>query len=373
MSLPLVIPVPPKLNVAPPTAGKTPTPTSPATAAADAADLNTVKEDKEWAAQRWTRVRASVCSSRALGKMRWIRQARKAQAGCFFFGTWQLSHFFGWNQGVSEISWDLTACLKPMGLRGCHPLWAFSCRCVITGVFQVPRIPGASFQGETAEDASGTRPLQILSCGTRPGLVRGRFSQISKDVAKIKQMRISVNIFELLRWVLFKSYRRRDEQGARRGVDPAKGANSPNSEDVNESGCGITTKRVLWDNSQPCPAQMGRGARGCSFEGLWGDDPGKTQLGTLGRAQGAGGGVAPQRTPSRPPPSGTGGRLRRGVGGQAARRGVAGGGSVVHEFPRRTLLWHASHEFAPRCEPHPARAKWGPIIRMGSGSTPLFG
>eukprot|EP00661_Eupelagonemidae_sp_cell13_P007312 gene7312-biopygen16542 len=33
-------------------------------------------------------------------------------------------------------------------------------------------------QGETAEDASGTRPfLQTLSCGTRPGRVRSRFSQ----------------------------------------------------------------------------------------------------------------------------------------------------------------------------------------------------
>eukprot|EP00661_Eupelagonemidae_sp_cell13_P023447 gene23447-biopygen4333 len=34
-------------------------------------------------------------------------------------------------------------------------------------------IPGRYFLGETAEDASGTRPfLQILSCGTRPGRVR---------------------------------------------------------------------------------------------------------------------------------------------------------------------------------------------------------
>eukprot|EP00661_Eupelagonemidae_sp_cell13_P022540 gene22540-biopygen1182 len=36
---------------------------------------------------------------------------------------------------------------------------------------------------------------------------------------------------------------------------------------------------------------------------------------------------------------------------------------------RRTLIWHASREFAPRCEPHPARAKWNPMIRMGSGSS----
>eukprot|EP00661_Eupelagonemidae_sp_cell13_P000434 gene434-biopygen7606 len=38
-------------------------------------------------------------------------------------------------------------------------------------------VSGDGVLGETAEDASGTRPvLRILSCGTRPGRVRGRFS-----------------------------------------------------------------------------------------------------------------------------------------------------------------------------------------------------
>eukprot|EP00661_Eupelagonemidae_sp_cell13_P025773 gene25773-biopygen15060 len=49
------------------------------------------------------------------------------------------------------------------------------------------------------------------------------------------------------------------------------------------------------------------------------------------------------------------------------RRG--GGVRFFHEFRRGTLIWHASREFAPRCEPHPARAKWGPMIRMSSGSS----
>eukprot|EP00661_Eupelagonemidae_sp_cell13_P024558 gene24558-biopygen17927 len=40
-----------------------------------------------------------------------------------------------------------------------------------------PHSPGGT-EGETAEDAFGTRPfLQTLSCGTRPGRARGRFSQ----------------------------------------------------------------------------------------------------------------------------------------------------------------------------------------------------
>eukprot|EP00661_Eupelagonemidae_sp_cell13_P013508 gene13508-biopygen20038 len=39
--------------------------------------------------------------------------------------------------------------------------------------------------GEPAEDASGTRPfLQNLSCGTRPGRVRGRFSLYSNKSKK---------------------------------------------------------------------------------------------------------------------------------------------------------------------------------------------
>eukprot|EP00661_Eupelagonemidae_sp_cell13_P012884 gene12884-biopygen12516 len=33
---------------------------------------------------------------------------------------------------------------------------------------------------------------------------------------------------------------------------------------------------------------------------------------------------------------------------------------------------HASREFAPRCEPHPARAKWCPMIRLSSGSSLAF-
>eukprot|EP00661_Eupelagonemidae_sp_cell13_P008191 gene8191-biopygen9144 len=47
-------------------------------------------------------------------------------------------------------------------------------------------------------------------------------------------------------------------------------------------------------------------------------------------------------------------------------QGGGGGRSVFHEFRRGTLIWHASREFAPRCEPHPrtARTKWGPTIRM---------
>eukprot|EP00661_Eupelagonemidae_sp_cell13_P022852 gene22852-biopygen10287 len=58
-----------------------------------------------------------------------------------------------------------------------------------------------------------------------------------------------------------------------------------------------------------------------------------------------------------------------GVGGQAARRGVAGGGGpFFHEFRRGALISPAFREFAPRCEPHPARAKCGPMIRMSSGS-----
>eukprot|EP00661_Eupelagonemidae_sp_cell13_P010496 gene10496-biopygen246 len=62
-----------------------------------------------------------------------------------------------------------------------------------------------------------------------------------------------------------------------------------------------------------------------------------------------------------------------GVGGYAARRGVAsGGGPFFHEFSRGALISSASREFAPRCEPHPARAKCGPMIRMSSGSSLAF-
>eukprot|EP00661_Eupelagonemidae_sp_cell13_P014996 gene14996-biopygen5159 len=50
---------------------------------------------------------------------------------------------------------------------------------------------------------------------------------------------------------------------------------------------------------------------------------------------------------------------------QGWRRG--GGDPFFHAFRRGTLIWHASREFAPRCESHPARAKCGPMIRMSSG------
>eukprot|EP00661_Eupelagonemidae_sp_cell13_P024443 gene24443-biopygen8944 len=45
---------------------------------------------------------------------------------------------------------------------------------------------------------------------------------------------------------------------------------------------------------------------------------------------------------------------------------------IEEAFRRGTLIWHASREFAPRCEPDPARAKWGPMIRMSSGSSLAF-
>eukprot|EP00661_Eupelagonemidae_sp_cell13_P012383 gene12383-biopygen410 len=49
--------------------------------------------------------------------------------------------------------------------------------------------PSQTQRGETAEDASGTRPfLQILSCGTRPGRVRGRFSQRSCPGSQTSQL-----------------------------------------------------------------------------------------------------------------------------------------------------------------------------------------
>eukprot|EP00661_Eupelagonemidae_sp_cell13_P024463 gene24463-biopygen11902 len=47
-------------------------------------------------------------------------------------------------------------------------------------------------------------------------------------------------------------------------------------------------------------------------------------------------------------------------------------GSIFHDFRRGTLIGHASREFAPRCEPHPARAKWCPMIRLSSGSSLAF-
>eukprot|EP00661_Eupelagonemidae_sp_cell13_P013614 gene13614-biopygen11085 len=55
-------------------------------------------------------------------------------------------------------------------------------------------------------------------------------------------------------------------------------------------------------------------------------------------------------------------------------QGVAGGGGgpFCHEFRRGTLISPASREFAPRCEPHPARAKCGLMIRMRSGSRLAF-
>eukprot|EP00661_Eupelagonemidae_sp_cell13_P023771 gene23771-biopygen4359 len=43
-----------------------------------------------------------------------------------------------------------------------------------------------------------------------------------------------------------------------------------------------------------------------------------------------------------------------------------GGLFFLYGFRRGTRIWHAYCEFAPRCEPHPERAKWGPMIRMGS-------
>eukprot|EP00661_Eupelagonemidae_sp_cell13_P021007 gene21007-biopygen13159 len=60
-------------------------------------------------------------------------------------------------------------------------------------------------------------------------------------------------------------------------------------------------------------------------------------------------------------------------GGQAARRGVAAGGGSVFS---RIQPWHAHFACFPRvrarCEPHPARAKCGPMIRMSSGSSLAF-
>eukprot|EP00661_Eupelagonemidae_sp_cell13_P014482 gene14482-biopygen5119 len=42
------------------------------------------------------------------------------------------------------------------------------------------------------------------------------------------------------------------------------------------------------------------------------------------------------------------------------------------ELSRGALILPAFREFAPRCEPHPACAKWGPMIRMSSGSSLAF-
>eukprot|EP00661_Eupelagonemidae_sp_cell13_P018310 gene18310-biopygen873 len=42
------------------------------------------------------------------------------------------------------------------------------------------------------------------------------------------------------------------------------------------------------------------------------------------------------------------------------------------ELIRGARISHASREFAPRCEPHPARAKWNPMIRMNSGRSLAF-
>eukprot|EP00661_Eupelagonemidae_sp_cell13_P018073 gene18073-biopygen23398 len=62
-----------------------------------------------------------------------------------------------------------------MGGGATHIILTFRSSLPKPGAFVVsPRLP----LGETAEDASGTRPfLQNISCGTRPGRVRGRFSQ----------------------------------------------------------------------------------------------------------------------------------------------------------------------------------------------------
>eukprot|EP00661_Eupelagonemidae_sp_cell13_P008663 gene8663-biopygen19659 len=65
--------------------------------------------------------------------------------------------------------------------------------------------------------------------------------------------------------------------------------------------------------------------------------------------------------------------LGRRCAGRAQGGGGRQGGSVFfHESRRGTLIWHAPREFAPRCEPHPARAKWGPVIRLRSGSRLAF-
>eukprot|EP00661_Eupelagonemidae_sp_cell13_P022192 gene22192-biopygen2713 len=77
-----------------------------------------------------------------------------------------------------------------------------------------------------------------------------------------------------------------------------------------------------------------------------------------------------------PPGAAPGGRREPGAFGASVGRPRAGGWRrgvrFCHESRRGTLIWHASREFAPRCEPHPARAKWGPMIRMGSGSSLAF-
>eukprot|EP00661_Eupelagonemidae_sp_cell13_P025762 gene25762-biopygen21015 len=99
------------------------------------------------------------------------------------------------------------------------------------------------------------------------------------------------------------------------------------------------------------------------------------QPGACGAACGAAGSTGPELHRTR-----GGGEVDLwGTGTQALGRrwagrvqGGDGGGSVFQECRRGTLIWHASREFAPRCEPHPARAKWSPMIRMGSGSSLAF-
>eukprot|EP00661_Eupelagonemidae_sp_cell13_P020243 gene20243-biopygen19100 len=59
-------------------------------------------------------------------------------------------------------------------------------------------------------------------------------------------------------------------------------------------------------------------------------------------------------------------RARRWAGG--AQGGGGGGGPFFPNNRRGTLISPAFREFAPRCEPPPARAKCGAMIRMSSGT-----
>eukprot|EP00661_Eupelagonemidae_sp_cell13_P013612 gene13612-biopygen11084 len=78
--------------------------------------------------------------------------------------------------GLGSIKRELSVKTTPFWGLGKHgdPSFPWAIRLLIPAILRV------SEHGETAEDASGTRPfLQILLCGTRPGRARSRFSQVT--------------------------------------------------------------------------------------------------------------------------------------------------------------------------------------------------
>eukprot|EP00661_Eupelagonemidae_sp_cell13_P016751 gene16751-biopygen20315 len=54
-----------------------------------------------------------------------------------------------------------------------------------------------------------------------------------------------------------------------------------------------------------------------------------------------------------------------GVGGQATHRGVAAGGSVFHDSPRGTLLWHVCVRIRAAMRTAPGARKLGPDDTYG--------